>query len=149
MLYQEPSCSLWRESSKHLISIEFTHRLISKFLRLCSSSKQYSTLQVLKIVYHRLITVHEYAYRLPCPDLDTLASSQPPVLDFIKLYSVILLCQAVWSVENSPYVRIIQGLDQKYQECLKEVIEEVSPVAVSGVICTLLTIPNPGSYQYT
>lgn len=100
-------------------------------------------------MYYRLLTDYEYAYRLPSPDLDALALPQPATSDFVKLYSLILLCQAVWSSGNSRYVRIIQGLDQKCQECLKEVIEEASPVAVSGVICTLLTIRNLGPYQYT
>ncbi|KAI5451280.1 hypothetical protein NCC49_001876 [Naganishia albida] len=84
---------------------------------------QYDRLQVLKIVYHQLILDHEQAYRLPWPNLDALASPEPPSTEFVKLYSIILLRQAVWCAENSRYVRIIQGLDQKYQECLKEVIE--------------------------
>lgn len=91
---------------------------------------QYDHLQVLKIVYHQLILDHEQAYRLPWPNLDALASPEPPSTEFVKLYSIILLCQAVWCAENSRYVRIIQGLDQKYQECLKEVIEQVSTFSV-------------------
>ncbi|GHJ89237.1 hypothetical protein NliqN6_5639 [Naganishia liquefaciens] len=84
----------------------------------------YNQLQILKIVYYRLALEHDLAIHLPFPDIKALSSLDPPNSEFIKLYSIILVQQTVWSEENSRFVRVIQGLEQKHQECLKVVIED-------------------------
>ncbi|KAJ9118694.1 hypothetical protein QFC22_003914 [Naganishia vaughanmartiniae] len=76
------------------------------------------------------------AYILPCPDMGQLKPEDPRASEFIKLYTLILLRQAVWSEANEHYVKVIQGLEEKYQECLKEIIERaltgLAEVQLSG-----------------
>ncbi|KAJ9101161.1 hypothetical protein QFC21_003379 [Naganishia friedmannii] len=118
--WQEDGSRVQQVSSmKDALSSEVLCRMIGMDV----ANRRYDPFQMLKITYHRLLTRNASAYLLPCPDNAQLDPEKPRIAEFIKLYTLILLSQTVWSKFNERYVKVIQGLEEKYQECLKEIIE--------------------------
>ncbi|KAJ9126092.1 hypothetical protein QFC24_002364 [Naganishia onofrii] len=98
-------------------------QVLGRMLGVSITDRRYDPFQLLKCIYYQILTGSASAHLLPCPDISQLDPSEPEVAEFIKFYTLILISQAVWSEANERYVKVIQGLEEQYQECLIDIIE--------------------------